>query len=89
MLHDKLDDPDAAPSPSGVLLRPEHVAARTVELLDRPRAVLTIPRWRAGFVRAFDAFPGLNTCGCCHCGCEDAQRRQRRWKKRIEGGGGP
>ena len=88
MLHDKLDDPDAAPSFSGVLLRPEHVAARTVELLDRPRAVLTIPRWRAGFVRAFDAFPGL-AVRLLPLWMRDAQRRQRRWKKRIEGGGGP
>ena len=68
MLHDKLDDPDAAPSFSGVLLRPEHVAERIAGLLDRPRAVLTIPRWRGGFVRAFDAFPGAPS-GCCRCGC--------------------
>ena len=51
MLHDRLDDPDAAPSFSGSLLRADQVAARVAELLDRPRAVLTIPRWRGGFVR--------------------------------------
>ena len=88
MLHDKLDDPDAAPSFSGVLLRPRHVAARTVELLDRPRAVLTIRRWRGGFVRPFDAYPGL-AVRLLPLWMRDAQHRQRRWKKRSEGGGGP
>jgi NAD(P)-dependent dehydrogenase (short-subunit alcohol dehydrogenase family) len=88
MLHDKLDDPDAAPSFSGTLLRAEDVAARAVALLDRPRAVLTIPRWRGAVVRAFDAFPGLATRFMA-VWMRDAQRRQRRWKKRIERDGGP
>ncbi len=87
MLHDKLDDLDAAPSFSGVLLRPEDVAARAVALLDRPRAVLTIPRWRGAFVRIFDAFPGFAT-RILPLWMKDAQRRQRAWKKRIESGRG-
>jgi len=61
---------------------------RAVALLDRPRAVLTIPRWRGGLVRAFDAFPGLAT-RLLPLWMRDAQRRQRRWKKRIERDGGP
>ncbi len=88
MLYDRLDDPDAAPSFSGVLLRADDVAERAVALLDRPRAVLTIPRWRGGVVRAFDAFPGLAT-RVLPIWMRDAQRRQRRWKKRIERDGGP
>lgn len=88
MLHDRLDDPDAAPSFSGTLLRAEDVAARAVALLDRPRAVLTIPRWRGAVVRAFDTFPGLATRFMA-VWMRDAQRRQRRWKKRIERDGGP
>jgi short-subunit dehydrogenase len=88
MLHDKLDDPDAAPSFSGVLLRADDVAARAVGLLDRPRAVLTIPRWRGAMVRAFDAAPGLAT-RILPLWMKDAQRRQRRWKRRIEREGGP
>ena len=46
MLEDKLDDPAAAGSFSGVLQTPEAVAAEVGRLIDRPRPVLTIPRWR-------------------------------------------
>lgn len=88
MLHDRLDDPDAAPSFSGSLLRPDYVAARTVALLDRPRPVLTIPRWRGLMVRAFDAAPGPAT-RLIGLWMRDARRRQRRWRKRIERGDGP
>jgi NAD(P)-dependent dehydrogenase (short-subunit alcohol dehydrogenase family) len=85
MLHDKLDDPDAAPSFSGVLLRPEFVAERVAGLLDRPKVVLTIPRRRGALVRVFDAFPGL-AIHALPLWMRDAQRRQRRWKRRIEAG---
>jgi NAD(P)-dependent dehydrogenase (short-subunit alcohol dehydrogenase family) len=85
MIADKLDDPDAAPSFSGQLLRAETVASQVVTLLDRPRAVLTIPRWRGAFVRLFDAFPGLTT-RILPLWLADARRRQRRWKERIEAG---
>ena len=88
MLFDKLDDPDAAPSFSGVLLQPDAVAERVVGLLDRPRAVLTIPRWRGGFVRLFDAMPGL-AARIVPLWMRDAERRQRSWKRRIEAGKGP
>ena len=88
MLEDKLDDPDAAPSFSGQLLSPAHVADRTVALLDRPRVVLTIPRWRGAFVRLFDAMPGL-AVRLTPMVMADARRRQARWKKRIEAGKAP
>ena len=88
MLHDKLNDPDAAPSFSGVLLRPEYVAERVAGLLERPKVVLTIPRRRGALVRAFDAFPGL-AIHALPIWMRDAQRRQRRWKRRIEAGRGP
>src|SRR2546423_3173701 len=39
MLHEKVDDPDAALSWSGTLLAPEDVAERAVGLLDHPRPV--------------------------------------------------
>ena len=57
MIADKLDDPDAAPSFSGTLLNAADVAPKVVALLDRPRAVLAIPRWRGWFVRAFATLP--------------------------------
>ena len=88
MLFDRLDDPDAAPSFSGTLLRAEDVAPKVVALLDEPRPVLTIPRWRGAFVRLFDAFPALAT-RIIPLWFADARRRQRRWKKRIEAGKGP
>ncbi len=63
MLHDKLDDPAAAASFTGVLLTPEQVADRVERLFDRPRPVLTIPRWRGAFVRTFDRWPSLAVRG--------------------------
>jgi hypothetical protein len=88
MIADKLDDPDAAPSFSGQLLRPEAVAPKVAALLDRPRPVLAVPRWRGVAVRLLDAFPDLAT-RMIPLFMADARRRQRRWKKRIEAGKGP
>jgi len=88
MIADKLDDPHAAPSFSGQLLRPEVVAPKVAELLDRPRAVLAIPRWRGVVVRLLDAFPGAAS-RLTPLFMADARRRQRRWKERIESGKGP
>jgi NAD(P)-dependent dehydrogenase (short-subunit alcohol dehydrogenase family) len=85
MIADRLDDPDAAPSFSGTLLRAERVALQVAGLLDRPRPVLAIPRWRGAFIRLIDAFPALAT-RLMPVFMADARRRQRRWKKRIEVG---
>ncbi|MDF8264733.1 SDR family oxidoreductase [Luteipulveratus flavus] len=57
MLHDKLDDPASALSFSGKLLRPEDVTAVVASVLDRPRPVTTIPRWRGAQARLGDTFP--------------------------------
>jgi hypothetical protein len=59
MLHDKLDDPAAALSFSGKLLEPETVAAAVAKVLDRPRPVTTVPRWRGAQARLADAVPKL------------------------------
>jgi short-subunit dehydrogenase len=59
MLHDKVHDPEAAPSWSGVLLQPEQVAARVARVLDRPRAVVSIPGWRGAVCRLYAALPGV------------------------------
>jgi NAD(P)-dependent dehydrogenase (short-subunit alcohol dehydrogenase family) len=88
MLEDKLDDPAAAGSFSGVLQTPEDVAAEVGKLLDRPRAVVTIPRWRGAVVRLLDTFPSLGARSV-RLLMRDAERRQRRYRKLIEAGRWP
>ncbi len=85
MLHDKLDDPDAALSFSGVLLDAETVARRALELLDRPRPVAAIPRWRGAMVRTFAATPRLGLLALPLV-MHDARRRQRAWKRKLAAG---
>ena len=85
MIAGRLDDPDAAPSFSGQLMTAAEAASAIGPLLDRPRAVTAVPRWRGAFVRFFDLFPNLAT-RLIPAAMADAQRRQRRWKKRIESG---
>lgn len=85
MLHDKLEDPSAAASFSGVLLRPEQVAEQVEALLDSPRPVLAIPRWRGRLVRVFDLWPGL----ALRFGdrvLARGRRRQRRYLRRAKSG---
>jgi NAD(P)-dependent dehydrogenase (short-subunit alcohol dehydrogenase family) len=88
MIAGKLDDPHAAPSFSGHLMPADEVARRVGPLLDRPRAVVTVPRYRGAFVRLFDLFPGL-AVRLVPMLMADARRRQRRWKHRIEAGETP
>jgi NAD(P)-dependent dehydrogenase (short-subunit alcohol dehydrogenase family) len=82
MLYDKLDDPNAVLSFSGVLLDPETVAGKAIELLDRPRPILAVPRWRGAAVRAFAATPRLGIVARPLI-MRDARRRQRAWKKKL------
>jgi short-subunit dehydrogenase len=51
--------PAAALSWSGVLLEPAYVAERAMALLDQPRPLLSVPRWRGGALRAYAAAPRL------------------------------
>jgi NAD(P)-dependent dehydrogenase (short-subunit alcohol dehydrogenase family) len=88
MIADKLDDPHAAPSFSGPLMTPDQVAEKLIPVLDRPRPVVAIPRWRGAFVRLLDLFPGL-AVRLVPLAMADARRRQQRWKRRIEAGEGP
>jgi NAD(P)-dependent dehydrogenase (short-subunit alcohol dehydrogenase family) len=85
MLHDKLEDPAAAASFSGVLFSPEQVAGHVEDLLDHPRPVLAIPGWRAGLMRLFDLFPRLSL----RFGGQliaHGRRRQRRYARRAKAG---
>jgi short-subunit dehydrogenase len=85
MLRDRLDDPGAALSFSGTLLRPERVAARVVRLARRPRPVVTMPRWRGGLVRIFDGFPraAMVLAPAMLAAGRAGQRRQARRSTRL------
>jgi NAD(P)-dependent dehydrogenase (short-subunit alcohol dehydrogenase family) len=88
MITDKLDDPNDALSFSGVMLMPEQVAEHVEGLLDRPKPVLTIPRWRGRFARFFDRHPQLSL-RLTPLLMRDALRRQRAFKKKVEAGKWP
>jgi NAD(P)-dependent dehydrogenase (short-subunit alcohol dehydrogenase family) len=88
MIQDKLDDPNDAASFSGKMLMPDEVAAHVVRLLDRPRPVVTIPRWRGRLVRFFDRHPRL-AIRLVPWAVRDAQRRQRRFKQKVQSGRWP
>jgi NAD(P)-dependent dehydrogenase (short-subunit alcohol dehydrogenase family) len=88
MLADKLDDPAAAGSFSGELLTPERVAIEVGKLTERPRPLLILPRWRGPVLRLFDLFPRF-ALRLLPLVMRDARRRQRRYKRLIEGGKWP
>jgi NAD(P)-dependent dehydrogenase (short-subunit alcohol dehydrogenase family) len=88
MIQDKLDDPNSAPSFSGKMLMPDEVAEQVAGLLERPRPVLTIPRWRGQMARFFDRYPRLASTAAPLL-MADARRRQRRFKKRVDAGRWP
>jgi NAD(P)-dependent dehydrogenase (short-subunit alcohol dehydrogenase family) len=88
MLADKLDDPDAAGSFSGQLLTPEQIGAAVGKLVEKPRPLLILPRWRGPLLRVFDLFPRL-AVRLLPLLMWDARRKQRRYKKLIEAGRWP
>jgi NAD(P)-dependent dehydrogenase (short-subunit alcohol dehydrogenase family) len=88
MLEDKLDDPDAAGSFSGHLLTAEQVATEVGKLIERPRPILILPRWRGLQLRLLDLFPRL-TLRLLPLALRDARRKQRRYKELIAFGKWP
>jgi short-subunit dehydrogenase len=88
MLFDKLDDPHDAASFSGKMLMPDDVARKVVSLLDRPKAVLAIPRWRGRFLRWADRHPDL-AARLTPLIMRDALRRQAAFKRKVEAGKWP
>ncbi|HEU5035037.1 MAG TPA: SDR family oxidoreductase [Mycobacteriales bacterium] len=83
MLHDKLDDPGSAMSFSGKLLQPEEVVAAVGRLLDRPRLVTSLPRWRGAAARVAAAAPRL---GLAAIPLTLAQGRRKQRQLREAGG---
>lgn len=63
MLYDKLDDPGASMSFSGVLLQPGDVADVVARVVLKPKPVTPVPAWRGGMARAFDLSPRLSLLG--------------------------
>lgn len=59
MLFDRLEDPGASMSFSGVLPRPEQIAEVVMQVVERPRPVTAVPAWRGVQARLFDLMPGL------------------------------
>jgi NAD(P)-dependent dehydrogenase (short-subunit alcohol dehydrogenase family) len=88
MLHDKLDDRQASASFTGVLLLPERVAERAMDLLDRPRPVLTIPRWRGAFLRMGDVWPRF-ALAVTPAVLASGRLQQRRFKRLVAVGKWP
>jgi len=85
MLHDRLDDPDAAGSFSGKLLQPGEVAEAAANLAFKPKVVSVVPRWRGPILRLFDAFPGAALRGLPLV-MADARRRQGAYRRKAERG---
>jgi NAD(P)-dependent dehydrogenase (short-subunit alcohol dehydrogenase family) len=88
MIQDRLDDPHDALSYSGKMLMPDEVAARVERLLDRPKPVVTIPRWRGRFVRFFDSHPAM-AIRLTPVLMKDALRRQARFRQKVAKGKWP
>lgn len=78
MLFDRVDDPYAAPSWTGVMLEPGDVAEAAVGLLDRPRPVMAVPAWRGAVARAFATFPRIGVRLAPRM-MEQARKKQRAW----------
>jgi NAD(P)-dependent dehydrogenase (short-subunit alcohol dehydrogenase family) len=85
MLFDKLEDPNAAASFAGVLLRPDQVADETIGLLDHPQPVLAIPRWRGRLMRLLDLLPALSLRYAPRI-ISRARRKQRRYLRQAQTG---
>jgi NAD(P)-dependent dehydrogenase (short-subunit alcohol dehydrogenase family) len=88
MLEDRLDDPAAASSFSGHLLTAEKVALEVGRLVERPRPLVVLPRWRGAVLRVFDLFPRF-ALQMLPLVMRDARRRQRRYKRLIQSGRWP
>jgi NAD(P)-dependent dehydrogenase (short-subunit alcohol dehydrogenase family) len=88
MIQDKLDDPNDALSFSGKMLMPDEVAERVERLLEKPKPVVTIPRWRGRFVRFFDRHPAM-AVRLTPMLMRDALRRQSRFRRKVAKGEWP
>lgn len=84
MLYDKLEDPRAALSFSGVLLQPSDVVRAVGKVLDKPRPVTAIPAWRGAISRLGAAFPRLGAAAM-----PLMEKQGRRAQKKLLRSNGP
>lgn len=84
MLYDLVDDPEAAPSWSGVLLSPEQAADAIAAVVRRPRPVRSVPRWRGGVARFAAMAPRLALRTMPQVMAQ-ARRKQARFRERVVG----
>lgn len=84
MLFDKLDDPSASMSFSGVLLQPGDVADVVARVVRKPKPVTPVPAWRGGMARAFDLSPRLSLLGGPVV-VKAAARKQEKLRRRLTG----
>lgn len=82
MLQERLDDPGAALSFSGKLFQPEEVVAAVGRLLDSPRPVTTLPKWRGAQVRLLDALPRVMLLAA-PVAIAQGRRAQRRLRRTL------
>lgn len=85
MIADKVTDLDTAASFSGSILMPDDVARRIAAVAEKPKVLSTIPRWRGGMLRVFDAFPGFGL-KLLPLLLRDAERKQRKLAGRVAAG---
>ncbi|MGO3325093.1 SDR family oxidoreductase [Gordonia sp. (in: high G+C Gram-positive bacteria)] len=86
MLYDKLDDPASALSFSGKLLSPDEVVAAVGKVLDAPREITSLPKWRGAQVRIGAASPRVGRA-LMPLIIKAARHKQRKIKDRIERSG--
>ena len=80
MLDAKMDDPEAAMSWSGSLQRPQDVAAAVARVVERPRPVTSVPRWRGTVCRFAAAFPSAAVAATPAL-LASARRKQEAWAR--------
>lgn len=82
MLYDKLDDPGASMSFSGVLLQPSKVADVVARVVRKPKPVSPVPAWRGTMARSFDLSPRATLLGGPFV-AKSAAKTQRKLHKKL------
>jgi NAD(P)-dependent dehydrogenase (short-subunit alcohol dehydrogenase family) len=82
MLEAHLDEPEAAMSWSGSMLEAAGVATKAVQLVQRPRPVVSMPRYRGALARLFAATPRMGAAAA-PLYLAAGRRKQRQWREQV------